>query len=156
MSSIAHQDQGSGVDLGVVPSRVRPLLELLQPGDSGWTKRQRDGALNLARGMDWQGVLKTRISLGKGDYRLQVDGRGVYLLIDGDVKAVHTEVDPDRLFESLAKSTIPPKIEAEVRSAFRSRNSGRGTTRMSWTRFGSIVTPSIRFEDRALSMTADG
>ncbi len=84
-----------------------------------WTKRQRDGALKLARGMGWQEVLKTRISLGKGDYRLQVDGRGAHLLIDGDVKAVNTEVDPGLLFESLAKTSVPLKIEADVRSAMK-------------------------------------
>jgi len=67
--------------------------------------------------MDWQGVLKTCISLGKGDYRLQVDGRGAHLLMDGDVKAVNTEVDPDLLLESLAKTPVPLKIEADVRSA---------------------------------------
>lgn len=74
-------------------------------------------ALWLTRAMDWQGIVKTRISLGKGDYRLQVDGRGAHLLIDGDVKAVETEVEPKLLFESLAKAVIPPKIETTVRSA---------------------------------------
>ena len=72
--------------------------------------------LRLARGMGWQAVLKTRISLGKGDYRLQVDGRGAHLLIDGDIKAVTTEVDPDPLFEWLSKAAVPPKIEAAVRA----------------------------------------
>jgi hypothetical protein len=117
MAAMAHLGQGSGLDLGPVPPRVRPLLELLAPDDSDWSKRQRDAALALARGMDWQPVLKTRISLGKGDYRLQVDGRGAHLLIDGDVKAVRTEVDPDLLFQSLATTPIPPKVEADVRSA---------------------------------------
>ena len=116
MAAMAHRDQGSGLELGPTPPRVRPLLELLQPGQSGWTKRQRDGALRLARGLNWQGVLQTRISLGKGDYRLQVDGRGAHLLIDGDVKAVNTEVDSGLLFKSLAKAAIPPKLEADVRS----------------------------------------
>jgi len=116
MAAMAHRLQDSGLDLGPAPPRVRPLLELLEPKESGWTQRQRDGALRLARGMNWRGVLKTRISLGKGDYRLRVDARGAHLLIDGDVKAVDTEVDPDLLLESLAKASIPPKIEADVRS----------------------------------------
>jgi hypothetical protein len=116
MAAMAHRGQGSGLDLGPAPPRVRPLLELLAADESGWTKRQRAGALRLARGLGWQGVLKTRISLGKGDYRLQVDGRGAHLLIDGDVKAVHTEVDPGPLLDSLAKVAVPPKLEADVRS----------------------------------------
>lgn len=116
MAVMAHRDGHSGLDLGPIPTRVRPLLELLQPGDSGWTKVQREGALRLTRAMDWQGIVKTRISLGKGDYRLQVDGRGAHLLIDGDVKAVETEVEPNLLFESLAKAVIPPKVETAVRS----------------------------------------
>lgn len=116
MVVMAHREQGSGLEHGPVPPRVRPLLELLQPNGAGWTKRQRDGALYLSRGMNWHGVLKTRISLGKGEYRLEVDGRGAHLLIDGDVKAVNTEVDPSLLFELLAKASVPPKTEAKVRS----------------------------------------
>ncbi len=116
MAAMAHRDQGNRLDLGPVPARVCPLLELLQQGDSGWTRHQRDGALGLARGMAWLSILKTRISLGKGDYRLQVDGRGAHLLIDGDVKAIQTEVDPGLLFELLARFAIPPKVEADVRS----------------------------------------
>jgi hypothetical protein len=120
MAAMSHRDQGSGLDLGPAPPRVRPLLELLWPDESGWTRRQRDGALRLARGMAWQAVLKTRISLGKGDYRLQVDGRGAHLLIDGDVKAVNTQVDPDQLLEWLSKAPVSPEVEAEVRSILES------------------------------------
>ncbi len=119
MAALAQLHSGGGLDLGPAPPRVRPLLELLQSDDADWNKRQRDGALRLARGMGWREVLKTRISLGKGEYHLQVDGRGAHLLIDGDVKAVHTEVDPVRLFASLAKTAIPAKIEADVRSALK-------------------------------------
>lgn len=120
MAVMAQQAQGSELDLGSAPPRVRPLLELLDPGTSGWSRYQLDGAVCLARGMKWQAVLKTRISLGKGNYRLQVDSRGVHLLFDGDVKAVQTDVDRDLLFQSLAKVAIPPKIEAEVRSKLKS------------------------------------
>ena len=116
MAVIAHREGGSGLELGPAPPRVRPLLELLQPGESGWTKSQREGALALTRAMDWQTIITTRISLGKGDYRLQVDARGAHLFIDGDAKAVETNVDPDIFFDSLARASIPPKVESEVRS----------------------------------------
>lgn len=116
MAVKVHQEQGSGVELGSAPPRVWPLLELLQAEEGSWSKRQREGALRLARGMGWQEVLKTRISLGKGEYRLQVDGRGVHLLLDGDVKAVVTEADPAIFFEFLAKTPVSSKVEADVRS----------------------------------------
>ena len=120
MATLVHQEAGTGIDLGPTPPRVCALLEILGPGGAGWTQRQREAALVLARGMGWQGVLRTRISLGKGDYRVRVDGRGLHLLIDGDVKAVQTEVDSDLLFQSLGREAIPRKLESEVRSALQS------------------------------------
>ncbi len=116
MAARAHSTQGSGLDLGPAPPRVRALRELIQPRTSHQNKRQQEAALRLARAMGWQDVLKTRISLGKGDYRLQIDGRGAHLLIHGDVKAVATEVDLHLLFEQLVQLPPPIKIEAEIRS----------------------------------------
>ena len=66
--------------------------------------------------MGWSALLRTRISLGKGDYQLQVDGRGVHLLLDGDVKAVATEIDWDGLLERLGETSIPAKLDAKVRA----------------------------------------
>ena len=90
-------------------------------GRKCWSKRQQQGALALARGMGWQEVLKTRISLGKGDYRLQVAGNGVQLRLDGEVKAVTVDVDQARLFELLARAAIPSRLEAEVRGLLTNR-----------------------------------
>jgi hypothetical protein len=69
--------------------------------------------------MHWPQLLQTRISLGKGDYRLQVDGRGAHLLMDGDVNAVTTEVDRAGLFALLAESTVPERVDAEVRAVLK-------------------------------------
>ena len=100
-----------------------PLRELLGAGATDWSKVQEEAALKLARGMGWRELLSTRISLGKGDYRLQVDGRGAHLLLDGEVKAVTTEVDREALLERLSKTPIPPKLDAEVRATFDRRRS---------------------------------
>lgn len=116
MAMLAHRPQATGLDLGPAPPRVQPLRELLTTDGERWSKRQHDGALALARGMGWREALHTRISLGKGDYRLQVDGRGAHLLLDGDVKAVTIDVDASRLFELLALSAIPAALDAKVRA----------------------------------------
>ena len=116
MAALAHRQAGSDLELGPAPERIAPLRELLAGVAGNKSKNQKDAALALARGMGWIALLRTRISLGKGDYRLQVDGRGAHLLLDGDVKAVATEVDWDGLLERLGETSIPDKLDAKVRA----------------------------------------
>ncbi len=123
MAALAHRQRATGLDLGPAPARVEPLRELLTTagGAGAWSKRQQQGALTLARGMGWQEVLKTRISLGKGDYRLQVAGNGVQLLLDGEVKAVTVDVDQAQLLDLLARTAIPSRLDVEVRKTMTAR-----------------------------------
>jgi hypothetical protein len=116
MAALAQRHQQSGVDLGPAPERVRPLRELLGTRGRPWSKTQQAGALTLARGMGWSQIMQTRISLGKGDYRLQVDGRGAHILLDGEVRAVFTEIDRDGFFARLAEAAIPVRLDAAVRA----------------------------------------
>jgi hypothetical protein len=89
---------------------LRALLETAPP------KARDAAALRLARAMGWAGeIITTRISLGKGEYRLSVDGRGVHLLLAGDVKAVVSEVDQAALLARLAAAAVPPRVEADLR-----------------------------------------
>jgi hypothetical protein len=113
MAALAHQQQATGLDLGPAPPPVLPLRALFQEAQP---KAAREAALTLARGMDWAGeLITTRISLGKGDYRLTIDGRGAHLLLAGDVKAVASEVDQAALFARLAAADVPNRVEAELR-----------------------------------------
>jgi len=116
MAALAHRDAGSGLDLGPAPERVWPLREYLgaEPGD--WTRKSRAAALELARAMGWGDLVRTRIRLDRGDYRLQVDARGAHLLLDGEAKAVTTEVDGAALLARLAGAAVPPEVEARVRN----------------------------------------
>ncbi len=116
MAALAHRRWDTGVELGPAPARVRPLRELLCPAEGAWTRPQQEGALKLARGLGWDQFMRTRISLGKGDYGLQVDGRGAHILLDGEVKAVTTEIDREGLLARLAEVAVPAKLEAQVRS----------------------------------------
>ncbi len=116
MAALAQRHQQTGLELGPAPERVRPLRELLWPREDGWSKTQQAGALTLARGMGWSQVMQTRINLGKGEYRLQVDGRGAHILLDGEVKAVTTEIDREGLFARLAEAAIPLRLDTEVRA----------------------------------------
>jgi hypothetical protein len=116
MAALAQRHQQTGLDLGPAPERVRPLRELLGPSEGAWNRIQQAGALTLARGMGWSQVMQTCISFGKGDYRLQVDGRGAHILLDGEVKAVTTEIDREGLFARLAGAAIPVRLDTDVRA----------------------------------------
>ncbi|MDJ0864327.1 MAG: hypothetical protein QNJ82_19055 [Gammaproteobacteria bacterium] len=116
MAGLAHRQAGSDLDLGPAPERVAPLRELLAGVAGKRNKTQQNAALALARGMGWSALLRTRISLCQGDYQLKVDGRGAHLLLDGDVKAVATQIDWDGLLERLSEISIPAKLDAKVRA----------------------------------------
>lgn len=116
MAALAHRQAGSGVELGQAPARIVSLREIFLVTDGSWSRRQNDAALTLARGMGWGALLRTRISLGKGEYRLEVDGRGAHLLLEGDVKAVSTEVHRSALLDRLSATSVPPKVDAAVRN----------------------------------------
>lgn len=116
MAALAHRHWQTGLDLGPAPERVRPLRELFGPSEGAWNKSQQAGALALARGMGWSQIMQTCISLGKGSYRLQVDGRGAHILLDGEVKAVTTEIDRVGLFAGLAEAVIPIKLDTQIRA----------------------------------------
>ena len=116
MAVRAHMEAGSGIDLGPAPPRPRTLREHLRAEPKGFSRRQREAALRLARGMGWSGLLHTRISLGRGQYRLVVDGAGAHVLLDGDVKAATTDVDMEALLARLAEDELPAKLDAELRT----------------------------------------
>ena len=115
MAAIAHHMAGSGIDLGKPPARPMPLRELFVPGAKGWTTKQREAALLLARESKWSECIHTRINLGKGEYRMVIDGGNVQILLPGDIKAVVTEVDLAQFFSLLGGATTSPKTEKRVR-----------------------------------------
>ena len=120
MAALAQSQQATGLDLGPAPPPVLPLRALLE---SAPAKASREAGLRLARGMGWAAeVISTRISLGKGDYRLSVDGRGAHLLLAGDVKAVASEVDQSALLARLAGAEVPARLDAELRGMLTPRN----------------------------------
>lgn len=114
MAAMAHRMAGTGLNLGSPPSRPLPLRELFLPGQKGWSAAQKDAALVLARECKW-GCIQTRVSLGKGDYRLVVDGSGMNIIIAGEAKAVVTEVDREQFLIALASTPISDKQDRKVR-----------------------------------------
>jgi hypothetical protein len=105
MAALAHRMGDSGINIGSPPSRPLPLLELFLHGPKGWSTVQRDAALVLARECKW-GCIQTRVSLGKGDYRLVVDGGGLHIIVAGEAKAVATEIDREKFLGALASTSI--------------------------------------------------
>ncbi|MDR2032780.1 MAG: hypothetical protein LBP86_11160 [Azoarcus sp.] len=100
------------------PERPKPLRELFVPDEKdGWSRKQQEAALELARKCKWTEAIQTRISLGKGDYRLAVEPGRLDILLEGDVKAVTTEVVPERFLQRIgaSHSGIEAKIEKAVR-----------------------------------------
>ena len=113
MAALAHRMTHSGIDLGVPPQRPRSIRELFQPGVRGWSKAQQEAAAALAKDCKWS-CLQTRVTLGKGGYRLEVDGKGMHILIDGEVKAVQSEVDQSIFLEKLAQGQLTSKQQTKV------------------------------------------
>lgn len=116
MTAIDHRLSATGLEFGDPPMRPLPLRELLSPGPKGWSPKQREAALLLASEAKWMECIYTRINLGKGEYRMIIDGGGVQILLPGEVKAVVTEVNPAQLFSQLRSAEIPVKIEKKIRS----------------------------------------
>lgn len=114
MAAAAHRLAGSGLDLGPAPPRAVPYREFLAPGARGWSAGQREVALRLARECGWD-CISTRIDLGKGDYRLVVDGSGAHLLLPGEVKAVTAEVAMDTFLAKLAETRLSRDLDSRVR-----------------------------------------
>lgn len=114
MAAMAHRIADTKIDLGSPPPRPMPLRELLIPGPRGWNKGQRMAALTLARDRKWSGI-QTRITLGKGDYRMEVDGKGMHVLIEGEARAVVTEVDREQFYDHLANERLTRKQERQAR-----------------------------------------
>ena len=114
MAAMSHRMTRTDLDLGLPPPRPLPLRELFLPGQKGWIAAQKDAALVLARDCKW-GCIQTRVSLGKGDYRLLIDGGGMHIIVAGEAKAVVTEVDREQFLVALASTTIPDKQDRKVR-----------------------------------------
>jgi len=114
MAAMSHRMGDTGLNLWSPPSRPLPLRELFLLGPKGWSTAQKDAALALARECKW-GCIQTRVSLGKGDYRLVVDGSGMHIIVAGEAKAVETEVDREKFFGALASAPISDKQDRKVR-----------------------------------------
>lgn len=115
MAAMAHRIAGRKLDLGPAPLRPRPLLELFEPGPQGWSKRQKEAALFLARDCKWSGI-RTRITLGSGEYRVKVDGRGTHIFMEGEAKAVITEMEAEQFFANLISHTFTSEQEHKTRA----------------------------------------
>lgn len=113
MAAMAHDLAGTNVNLGEPPARPRSLRELFRYRP--WKKAQIDAALMIARKCAWD-CIQTRVSLGRGEYKLEIDGHGVHFVLDGEPKAVKTEADYDAVLKHLAlEPPIPLNVEIIAR-----------------------------------------
>jgi hypothetical protein len=118
MAALSHRISDTGLSLGAPPIRPLPLREVLAAGPKGWSAPQKEAAQLIAKEGKWD-CIQTRVTLGKGDYRISVDGAGLHILIAGEAKAVMTEVDREKFFASLAVEAIPLKLDRKVRELFK-------------------------------------
>lgn len=112
MALLAHRFAKTDMKL---PEIKAPLLLSEYFSGEKWTARQQRAAVYLAKQQQWNCV-STRIRLGKGDYRLNVGAAGVDILLDGEVKAVQTEVDMEKFNAAFSRMHImAPSQEIELR-----------------------------------------
>lgn len=97
------------------PNRPKPLRELFLPDEKGWSRKQEEAALELARKCKWTEALQTRITLEKGDYHVVVGSAKLEILLEGEAKAVTVEVDRKNILQKISASPIDAKTEKTVR-----------------------------------------
>lgn len=115
MAAMAHRKAKTGINLGIAPPRPKSMRELFASVPNDWSKAQKEAAVFLAKECKWD-CIQTRVSLGKGDYRLTIDSSGVHILLEGEAKAVITEVAQNKFFISLAQTPIPCKLDQKIRN----------------------------------------
>ena len=106
------ESPGTGLDLGEAPARVRPLREHFGDG-SAWSKPEESAALELARRLKWD-CIRTRISLGQGEYALSIRGGALHIDLPGEPKYA-SEIDRERFFSLLGEARLDPETDAKVR-----------------------------------------
>jgi hypothetical protein len=121
MAAMAHRMASTGIDLGAPPPRPQPLRVLFLPGPKGWLAAQKSAALVLARECKWD-IIQTRVTLGKGEYRLVIGGSGMQIIVAGEAKAVATEVDSEQFFVALARTLISDEQDRKVRDLLKNVN----------------------------------
>ena len=112
MARMSHRIAGTGLELGEAPARVRPLRERFGDG-SAWSGREESAALELARRLKWDCV-RTRISLGQGEYTLSVRGGELHIDLPGEPRYA-PEIDRERFFSLLGEARLDPETDAKVR-----------------------------------------
>ena len=112
MAALAHRLDGSGLDLGEAPARVRPLRELLGNPDS-WGTKEEKAAVQIASHLKCECVL-TRVQLGSGTYHLRIERGSAHIDFEGE-PTIKTWVDRARFFDCLAQNRIDARTDASVR-----------------------------------------
>lgn len=112
MARLSHRIAGTGLDLGEIPPRIRPLRELFGDG-SAWSSREKSAALALARARKWECV-NTRINLGRRKYKLSVRGGSTQIEMPGEPRII-PEVDTSHFFDLLASARLDHHSTAKIR-----------------------------------------
>jgi len=113
MAALAHRMADSGVEFGEAPGRPKFLRERFVSNGVPFGKIEMRAAVEVARKRKWD-CLQTVVTLGKGDYRMKIDGRGMHIEFNGDAKSVETVVDADRFLEQLAMEADDPSLVKEA------------------------------------------
>ena len=121
MAAMSHQIAETLMDLGTAPARPESLRELLTKQPQ--LMKHQEAATLLARESGWD-CIRTRISIGKGEHKLEVDGTGmIHFILNGEPKAVRTEVDYDAVLQKLASEiAVPAKLDSDVRALLKGKS----------------------------------
>lgn len=112
MAQLSHRIGGTGLEFGPPPPRVQPLRELF--GEDGeWGARERAAAFELSRRLKWS-CIRTRVSLGRGEYRMTLSGGSMHIEVPGEPR-VESIVDHESFYKFLGDTRVPSRAEAAAR-----------------------------------------
>jgi hypothetical protein len=123
MVDAEHKQQGTEINLSLLPARPRPLRELLTSPGGEWSKVQTECALELVRHCQWNDCIQTRIQLLGDEKRPKsVFIEDSQILLPGDV-ITKSEIIADQFWRQMAQF---PLISQEIESVLRKKlNEGK-------------------------------
>lgn len=107
MADYCHITNASGVVFAAPTPSILPLRALLEKiGDGRQQKGAEEAMIAIARAQNWN-CIETTIRLPKGEYRFLVEPGSTRLVLEGDIRSVHSRVKREAFWNLLSRLPLP-------------------------------------------------